>query len=362
MDLTTATAVITRFDVPAPVTALEPVGGGHIHETFRVTAGGRRWLLQRVNTRIFVDPRRVAANLAVIGAHVARNCAQPPADLAAEVAQMEFPTPVPARDGAVVVVDDDGATWRMTGWVDGALALATARGPHDCEVAGRAFGTLHRLLDDLVPGRVTEVLPLFHDTLGRLAQLATAAERDAAGRCADCAREVEVLLDYVDLAPRLADQAADDAFPTRVVHNDAKLANVLLRADGRGWRAVIDWDAAGPGLRLHDFGDLVRSLVSPAAEDEPDPRQVVVDPARYQALVGGYLTTAGPRLTAAERASLLLAGQVITLEQAARFLTDHLQGDVYYRTTEPGHNLRRARAQIALLQQLIAREKDLLAS
>ncbi len=121
----------------------------------------------------------------------------------------------------------------------------------------------------------------------------------------------------------------------------------------------MDWDTTGPGLRLHDFGDLVRSLVCGAAEDEPDPSRVVVEPARWRALVDGYLTTAGPLLVPAERAHLLLGGQVITLEQAARFLTDHLDGDVYYRVEDPRHNLRRARTQIALLAQLISRADEL---
>lgn len=353
MALNDLAVVVAAFTVPGPLTGAEPVGGGHIHHSWRVDTQDDSWFLQRLNTRVFADPERLAAAGAVVAAHLSERLARPPADLREELAGVVVPLPVLTHDGTAVYTAVDGSSWRLSTWIDGAAAREVARDPADCQLAGRAFGAIHRLLDDLDPATITPVLPGFHDTTSRLQALNAALHHDRAGRAAACRPEAEAVLSRAHLAGSLAALA----LPRRVVHNDAKLANVLLATDGARWRAVVDWDTAGPGLRLHDFGDLVRSLVSSAAEDEPDPTRVVVDPARWRALVDGYTATAGPLLTPAERTHLLLGGQVITLEQAARFLTDHLDGDVYYSVEDPQHNLRRARAQIALLKQLLDAEK-----
>jgi N-acetylhexosamine 1-kinase len=341
-------AVVAAFRVPGPLTDVEPVGGGHIHGSWRIVAAGRTWFLQRLNSRVFPDPQRVARLGADLARHLADRLDHPPADLREELDQVVVPRPVPTRQGDLVHTAADGGAWRLSTWVDGTTSRAVARDADDCHVAGRAFGALHRLLDDLDPSALTPVWPRFHATAPRLQALTAAATRDAAGRAGSCAPELAAVASHAPLAAAFA--SLD--LPVRVVHNDAKLANILLADAGHRWRAVVDWDTAGPGSRLHDFGDLVRSLVSGAAEDEPDPAAVVVEPQRWDALVEGYLATASALLTPTERAHLRLAGQVITLEQAARFLTDHLDGDLYYRVQDPQHNLRRTRAQLALLAQL----------
>ncbi len=355
MALNDLAAVVAAFAVPGPLVAATPLAGGHIHHSWRVEAGGQSWFLQRLNTRVFPAPAPLARVSATIAEHLAARLARPPADLREDLAGVVVPRSVPTRAGALLHTGGDGAVWRMSTWVDDATSRTVAGDVQDCRLAGRAFGAMHRLLDDLDPGEVVPVLPGFHDTPARLAALRAAVRHDRAGRAAACADEITAVLARAPLAETLAELA----LPVRVVHNDAKLANVLLAAGGAGWRAVVDWDTAGPGLRLHDVGDLVRSLVCGAAEDEAETARIRVEPGRWHALVEGYLSAAGPLLAPAERAHLLLGGQVITLEQAARFLTDHLDGDVYYRVADPLHNLRRARAQLALLAQLIARADEL---
>jgi Ser/Thr protein kinase RdoA (MazF antagonist) len=147
--------------------------------------------------------------------------------------------------------------------------------------------------------------------------------------------------------------------PVRVTHNDAKLANVLLDARIGAPVCVVDLDTVMPGCALYDFGDLVRSTVSPSTEDEEDLSRVGVQEDYFAALARGYLSAAGAVLTTRERDLLAFAGRLITLEQAARFLTDHLAGDVYYRVERPGQNLSRARNQLALLRSLTAQERAL---
>lgn len=353
MALNRLATVVGAFLVPGAVKAAKRVGDGHIHASWRVdTDAGDSWFLQRLNTHVFPDPQGLAALGARIAAWVGERLAAPPADLRDDLRDFVVPAPVATRDGGLVYTDVDGEPWRMSTWVESTGVDAASAGAV-LHAAGRAYGLVHRLLADLPPQAVTPMLPGFHDTAARLRAFEAAGRADRLGRAARCGAEIAAVRARAPLARALADLA----LPAAVVHNDAKLANVLVL--GTRCRAVVDWDTAGPGLRLHDVGDLVRSTVSDAAEDELDPARVAVDPARWRAVVSGYLATAGPLLTAAERAHLLLGAQVIVLEQAARFLADHLDGDRYYRVDDPEHNLRRARAQLALLDQLCARAAEL---
>jgi len=122
---------------------------------------------------------------------------------------------------------------------------------------------------------------------------------------------------------------------------------------------VIDLDTVMPGLLLHDVGDLIRSTAGLGAEDEPDPRGVAVSVPRYAAVTRGFLDEAHHLVSGEERAHFAAAAQIVTLEQAARFLADHLLGDRYYRVERPAHNLDRARAQLALYRSLKREEASL---
>jgi hypothetical protein len=166
---------------------------------------------------------------------------------------------------------------------------------------------------------------------------------------------MQALVERSDLAQGLA--RLD--LPERVVHNDAKLDNVLLDAGSGEHRCVVDLDTVMPGTVLHDFGDMMRTMCCTAGEEETDLDQVEADPGLLAAVAHGWLEEADPVLEPVERLNLLPAGLIITFEQAVRFLTDHLQGDVYYRTLRPGQNLDRARNQLQLLISMIEQREEL---
>jgi aminoglycoside phosphotransferase (APT) family kinase protein len=149
------------------------------------------------------------------------------------------------------------------------------------------------------------------------------------------------------------------AVPSRIAHNDAKLANVLFDERSGEPLCVVDLDTVMPGSALYDFGDLVRSVTSPTLEDEEDLSRVCVRVPLFEALARGYFEAAGAVLTPGERDLLVFAGRLITLEQAVRFLTDHLEGDRYYRIARSGHNLIRARGQLRLYESLTERQREL---
>jgi aminoglycoside phosphotransferase (APT) family kinase protein len=343
-----AAALAGHFTLAGGVRAAEPLPRGHINDSWRVTADGAQYLLQRINPHVFPSPLHVMENVARVTAHLgACLSAAGVADAGRRALRL-----VPARGGGQWVVGDDGDMWRCYAWVPGAHTKERADTPEDAYRAARAFGEFLRLLADYAGPPLHETIAGFHDTAARFGALATAVHADQRGRAAGARAEIDAICAHRDLAQVLPPLVAAGEVPVRIVHNDAKLANVLLDDVTGAALCVVDLDTVMPGLALHDFGDLVRSLASPTDEDEPDVSRVGVREEFFAALGRGFLEAAGAILTPRERSLLVFAGRLITLEQAARFLTDHLSGDRYYRTLHEGQNLRRARTQIRLFESL----------
>jgi Ser/Thr protein kinase RdoA (MazF antagonist) len=336
-------AVAERFRVDGSVAAVLPVPGGHINDTYRIETrhpdGTRRgYLLQRLNSHVFARPNLVMENVARVVRHLAQRSAR-------------YPALVLSRDNGDWVTDTAGRVWRMFVHIDGARVREHVQSPADARGAGQAFGEFLRLLAD-AGLTLHETMPGFHDTSARFARLDAAVRTDSNARAAQARVEIDAVLAERALADMLPPLLASGAVSLRPVHNDAKIANVLFDAASGDPLCVIDLDTVMPGSALHDFGDLVRSSVSPTTEDETDVSKIRVRSELFRALARGYLESAGDVLTAHEVRLLGFAGRLITLEQAMRFLTDHLEGDRYYRINRPGHNLIRCRAQLALLQSL----------
>ncbi len=114
-----------------------------------------------------------------------------------------------------------------------------------------------------------------------------------------------------------------------------------------------------PGTALFDFGELARTGACPAAEDERDLDRVRVDPALFRALASGFVAGARGLLDRGEVRALALAGPLMALENGVRFLTDHLDGDRYFRVARPAHNLDRARAQLRLAERMLEAEPEM---
>jgi Ser/Thr protein kinase RdoA (MazF antagonist) len=347
-----AAEVLGRFAVSGPLVSLAPYGGGHINDSWLAgvgLAGGEvRFLLQRINRHVFRKPAEVMENMVRVTQHVAARLAgEGAADAARRVLRV-----VPARDGKTHVVDPQGETWRLVPWIEGTRSTERARSVEEAHATALAFGRFLRQLRDLPGPRLHETIPAFHDTPARLAALERIAALDRAGRAGGCRAEISDALDRRALAGALAERAREGRLPERPVHNDAKIANVLFDSASREALCVVDLDTVMPGLSAHDFGDLARSTVSDSDEDERDLDRVAVRLPFFAALARGFAEGAGDALSPVERSLLTTGALVITYEQALRFLADHLDGDRYYRIARPGHNLERARAQLALLASL----------
>lgn len=261
-------------------------------------------------------------------------------------------TPVRARDGKPFCRDDSGEYWRLWPYVYGARTFDTVRSATQAREAAAAFGYFQCLLHDLPGPRLHETISRFHDTPARFAQFREALASDAFDRAKLSGPEIDVALSHEEHAGVLAEAHQRGEIPERIVHNDAKINNVLFD-DATGQAVcVVDLDTVMPGLAVFDFGDLVRTATMPVAEDETDLEKVAMQFDMYAQLVDGYLSTAIGFLQSAEIEKLAIAGRIITVETGLRFLTDYLAGDKYFRTRRPNHNLDRCRTQFALVDSI----------
>jgi Ser/Thr protein kinase RdoA (MazF antagonist) len=343
-----------RFAIEGSFVAGGAHGSGHIHDTFVATwqhAGRRsRYVHQRLNTRVFRDPEGVMRNLERVTGHVRASLAR------ANVRDLERRclSLVPAREGGSACRDDQGRVWRTFRYVEGARTHDAPEGPSAAFEAARAFADFAGRLDDLDPRELAVTIPRFHDLASRFADLAAARRADALGRAAHAGRELELASHGFERLRAALEREGAAALPRRTVHNDCKINNVLVDVATGEALCVIDLDTVMEGSVLFDFGDLVRTAACPSAEDEVDLAAVRFDLGLFEALARGYLSGGAGFLGEAEVAALPLAGSTLALENAIRFLTDHLEGDVYFRIHRPGHNLDRARAQLRLVELLDA--------
>ncbi len=348
-----AQAAASEFQFHGEVLSLTPHGGGHINDTFLVTCRApgatHRYILQHINRHVFHDPVAVMQNIERVTAHLAAQAVGEP-DGARRTLHL-----VPARDGRNWYVDSQGETWRAYRLIEDARTYETATSTEQAFQAARAFGHFQQQLANLPPPRLHETIPDFHSTPKRFAALEEAIAADIAGRALPAKPEIE----FARSRQTIVGVLLGANLPERITHNDTKFNNVLLDDKTGEAICVIDLDTVMPGLALYDFGDMVRTTTSPAKEDEQDLSRVTMQFPMFEALVRGYLETAGAFLTSAERKLLAFSGKLITFEIGIRFLTDYLSGDTYFKVHREGHNLDRCRTQFRLVESIERQEEEM---
>ena len=346
-------ALARQFQIDGELATVHAYGTGHINDSYCAVfyhqGLPRRGLLQRINTAIFKDPADLMENIRRVTSHVAAKlCFQPGAD-------RRVLALIPTRQGQAWHRDEDGGCWRMYRFVDESHTYDSVQTPQQAFQAAAAFGQFQNLLSDLPAPRLNDTIPDFHNTVLRWAAFERAVAEDPANRACGAKPEIEFAFAHQSIAGVLLSAK----LPERVTHNDCKLNNVLFDDSTGQALCVIDLDTVMPGLSLYDFGDMVRTATSPAEEDEPDLARVSMQLPMFEALVRGYLSTAGNFLTREEKQHLALAGKLLAFEQGIRFLADYLAGDPYYKIHRPNHNLDRCRTQFKLLQSIEQQEDQM---
>lgn len=348
-----------QFAVQGDFVLGEEIDSGHINATYRATyrqANGsdQRYIIQAINRHVFKDPYAVMNNVECVTRHINARVLRLKNDLGGQTLSL-----FPARTGGAWIEDAQGTVWRCYNHIEGCVTYDIVENTRQAYQAARAFGSFQDLVSDLDTRTITETIPDFHDTRKRFDRLMRVAAADPLGRLDAVRGEFEFIRRRESLTGRLLDLVATGEIPVRVTHNDTKINNVMIDAASDEAVCVIDLDTVMPGLVLYDFGDLVRSATSPAAEDEPDISKVEMQMAMFEALVEGYLHAAGDFINDTEIEHLAYAGKLMSLEVGIRFLTDFLEGDVYFKTHRPGHNLDRCRTQLKLVECIEAHEPEM---
>jgi Ser/Thr protein kinase RdoA (MazF antagonist) len=299
---------------------ISPLGAGHINDTYLVVSDDVRWVLQRINSEVFVDPRRLMDNLERVVAHIGRRAVN------------FVPTLIPTKGGASFHVDVDGGFWRMSGFVDNTYTLQELASVDQAQAAGRAFARYQNLLADLPEPRLHEPIAGFLRLDRYLAEFESVAPRENRWR------------PFIAKRARLQDQLQT---PGDYIHGDCKVNNLLFVQGGNEVRCVVDLDTTMRGHWAWDFGDLVRSG---AARGDEFSVQL------FAALVKGFVSE---KIAGVDPAELVVAPRYICLMLGVRFLTDHLQGDRYFKVANRGENLVRAERQFRLLEAMEAAEREM---
>ncbi len=328
----------------------ELYGSGHINDTYRVVINQSgtevHYIYQRINHLIFKNPPALMENIQRVTKHIASKLS-PDNDNSRRCL-----TVIPTRAGQAYCQDKAGNYWRAYLFIEGATTYDIVENSDQAFKTAQAFGRFQQQLVDIPGGRLHETIPDFHNTPQRIAALEAAIAADSHNRVKDVQPEIEFILQRKDEAGLLIKLQQEGKIPERITHNDTKLNNVMIDDQSNAGICVIDLDTVMPGLVHYDFGDMVRTTTSPAAEDERDLSLVTMRFEMFEALLRGYLDSAGDFLNPTELAYLPFCGKLITLEIGTRFLTDYLQGDIYFKTHREGHNIDRCRTQIRLVESI----------
>ena len=313
--------------------SVNPFGQGHLHDTFLVQTAGENddYILQRINHKIFRNIVGMMDNIA----HVTQHLKKKLQGRANHDPLRESLTLVPTRDGDTYLKDLKGNYWRMYLFISGASEYQKIEDTHLALEAGRIIGDFQLMLSDL-EHTLCETLPRFHDIHYRLEQYAEACENDLAGR----------LEGLVSVAV------------VRVTHNDTKVNNVLFDENHKAL-CLLDLDTVMPGYIHFDFGDAIRTMANTALEDEQDLKRVHFDTELFRAFSKGYLSRADEFLTPEEKELIPFSPFYLTFLIGLRFLTDHINGDRYFKIRYPNHNLVRAHVQFKLLEEMERNEEEM---
>ena len=337
-----------HFAIEGEVVHLEECHNGHINRTYFLTySTGKRYVMQMVNTDIFKKPDEVMENIVNVTEHIRRGFEAKGIDADRRALRVIW-----TKSGKWGHVDRRGIYWRMYDFVEDSNCYMQVESAEMFEKVGFAFGQFQRQLADFNAEKLHESIPNFHNTEWRYANLEKAIAENKSGRAHLIPDDIKIALDRKEITSFINKSIADGSLTLRVTHNDTKLNNIMMDKETGEGICVIDLDTVMPGSVLADFGDSIRFGASSAAEDETDLDKVYCRLDMFEAFAKGFIEGLEGSLTESEIRALPMGALILTYETGIRFLSDYLDGDVYFRVAHPNHNLDRARNQFKLVRDM----------
>lgn len=341
--------IIEKFDIKGDILYAGAFGEGHINDTVKIKTKDNEYILQRINVNIFKEPDKVMDNIVNVTSYLKQKIAQEGGDC-----DRETMTVIPTVDDKLYCCCN-GQYYRMYTCINDTVTHQQIENPLHFYSAGKAFGKFQKMLGDFPAEELYEILPDFHNTPKRMETFKKAVAKDKMGRVKDCVKEIEFILAHEETAAKIVNAIADGSVPLRVTHNDTKLNNILFDETGSEGLCVIDLDTVMQGSLLYDFGDAIRFGANTAAEDEKDLDKVGLDIELFEEFTRGFTEPLRDIMTEREKDLLPDSAIIMTLECGMRFLTDYLEGDVYFKIHHDAHNLDRCRTQLKLVNEMESR-------
>lgn len=345
----TAERIAAEFNLPGKITGCTSFGSGHINNTFllEMTENGgltKKYILQAVNTNVFKNICAVMENIDRVTEHMKSR-----AESGEKIISF-----LKSTDGHTYYIDEADTFWRIYEFIDNSVSLDLPESNEDFYQCALAFGRFQRVLNDFPAESLHEIIPDFHNTPKRYADFLSSVREDRSGRAHLAENEIEFIKARKDFYSVLFENYGAGKLPLRVSHNDTKCNNVLLDNTTRKALCVIDLDTIMPGFSVTDFGDAIRFGASTAAEDEKDLSKVKLDMEKFRVYTKGFLDGCGGLLSDSEIMLLPEGAKMMTAECGMRFLADFIDGDRYFKTEYPEHNLDRCRTQLKLVAEMEA--------
>ncbi|MBK3519052.1 phosphotransferase enzyme family protein [Carboxylicivirga marina] len=342
--------VVAQFQIQGTFKDADIFGDGLINTTYKVKTiqdNQPNYLLQIINHHIFKNVAELTRNIQRVTDHIRTKLEQvEDADVKRQVL-----TPVDTKDNLGYYKDEEGNYWRMFLFIENARSYNQLSNAKQAYVGGKAFGQFQSRLADLPGEPLYPVLPDFHNTEMRILNFVKRVKLDPVGRRKEVQEEVDYLMQRSEEYKKVVKMGRDGLLPERIVHQDTKFNNVLLD-ENDDILCVIDLDTVMPGYVCYDIGDAIRNGANTGLEDDRNLDNVSMNIDLFEGFIKGFLSETKDMLTDEEINSLAFGAKLLTYEQAVRFLDDYIDGDNYYKTNAPDHNLVRTRAQIKLLKSM----------
>lgn len=337
-----------RFCIEGIYLETIPYGFGHINDTFLSSFNeqGKKklYIMQRINSNVFTNPEKLMENIIGITQHLKKKIIQSGGDPLRETLNL-----IPTKEGKWYHIDKCGDYWRMYMYIDGAQTYEMVKNSDHFYKAGKSFGNFQKMLADYPAETLFETIPDFHNTAKRYETFIKTVEKDPMSRTGQVLPEIEFITSRKDEVSVLTDLLDRGELPLRVTHNDTKFNNIMIDDKTGEGICVVDLDTVMPGLSLYDYGDSIRYGASTAGEDETDLDKVALDMELFELFTKGFLEKTKDSLTDNEIRYFPFSAKLMAYELGMRFLTDHLNGDVYFKIHRDGHNLDRCRTQLKLV-------------
>ncbi len=354
-------SIAGKFCSQKNISKIDVLGSGNVNDTFLVALSGpepRRFVLQRLNTHVFDRPDLVMKNMLNLVEHVERKLASNPSELTGR--RWEIPRVLPVRGLDEHWIEQDGQFWRSITYINSAKTVEVLHDYEHAKEIGYALGMFHYLISDLPNDGLADTLENFHVTPAYLQQFDIAQTIGCSGSVPTLKRDSRLSSAMHFIETRRAGVDVLEAalcrgeLKKRPIHGDPKINNVMIDNLTRQAVGLIDLDTVKPGLVHYDIGDCLRSCCNPAGEEAIDISQVQFDLSVCEAILVGYLSVARGFLNERDYHYIPECIKLIPFELGLRFLTDHLNGNIYFKTNHPNQNLDRAEVQFRLTESIEA--------